>query len=142
MLRSLTDSKDVEELAKELWGEDYVRELLIRELCGKEERAESQPEASSPEVRPVTAEEFKKAFDELEHGMIYVRIPKLRKKLGWPHDVFDEMIYKLRNDETIILNVSDRGPYEPEEFFYDEDNERMGMVMWKAELLSAYKEYR
>ena len=126
-LRSITDSQELEEVARELCGADYVRELLIRELCRNEERAESQADE-----KPVTRQEFQKAFDELEKGMIYVSIPKLRKKLGWSHEEFDEMIYELRNDETIILHASDRGPYEPEEFFYDEDNERMGMVTWKA----------
>ena len=77
-----------------------------------------------------TRERFKKAFDELEKGRIYVSIPQLRRKLAWPHDVFDEMIYSLRNDETIILHATEAGKYEPDEFFYDEDNERMGMVTW------------
>ena len=77
-----------------------------------------------------TRERFKEAFDELEKGRIYVSIPQLRKKLAWPHEVFDDMIYRLRNDETVILHVTEAGKYDPEEFFYDEDNNRMGMVTW------------
>ena len=128
MLRSITDSKDVEAIAKELYGADYVRELLIRELCQKEERVEAQTEA-----RPVTPEEFKKAFDELEHGKIFVNIPELRKALNWSKDEFDEMLRKLRDERVIQLHVTDVTIFEPEEFFYDEvDNSRMGMLTWKA----------
>ena len=128
MLRSITDSKDVEAIAKELYGADYVRELLIRELCQKEERVEAQTEA-----RPVTPEEFKKAFDELEHGKIFVNIPELRKALNWSKEDFDEMLRKLRDERVIQLHVTDVTIFEPEEFFYDEvDNSRMGMLTWKA----------
>ena len=96
---------------------------------------QKQNENSSPAVPSVaTIADFKKAFDELEHGMIYVSIPQLRKKLNWPHDVFDEMIYKLRDNYIIVPHVSDIGPYEPEEFFYDEDNERMGTITWASQL--------
>ena len=44
------------------------------------------------------------------------------------------MIYKLRDNYIIIPHVSDIGPYEPEEFFYDEDNERMGTITWASQL--------
>ena len=78
-----------------------------------------------------TRERFKDAFDELERGKIFVNIPELRKKLNWPHDVFDDMIRELRDDREIQLHVTDLTIFEPEEFFYDEDdNSRMGMVTW------------
>lgn len=78
-----------------------------------------------------TRERFKEAFDELERGKIFVNIPELRKKLSWPHDVFDKMIRELRDDRVIQLHVTDLTIFEPEEFFYDEDdNSRMGMVTW------------
>ena len=78
-----------------------------------------------------TRERFKAAFDELERGQTFVNIPELRKKLSWPHDVFDDMLRKLRDEEVIVLHVTDRTNFEPEEFFYDEaDNARMGMVTW------------
>ena len=78
-----------------------------------------------------TRERFRAAFDELEHGRVFVNIPELRKKLAWPHDVFDDMIRKLRDEEVIVLHVTDRTRFEPEEFFYDEhDNARIGMVTW------------
>ena len=78
-----------------------------------------------------TREKFKEAFDELERGKIFVNIPELRKKLAWPHDVFDEMLRELRDEEVIHLHVTDLTIFEPEEFFYDElDNSRMGMVTW------------
>ncbi len=78
-----------------------------------------------------TRERFKEAFDELEHGRVFVNIPELRKKLAWPHDVFDDMLRKLRDEEVIVLHVTDRTKdFEPEEFFYENDNSRMGMVTW------------
>ena len=41
-LKRIADSKQLEELAKELYGTDYVRELLIRELYRTyDEKAES-----------------------------------------------------------------------------------------------------
>ena len=78
-----------------------------------------------------TLADFKKAFDELEREQTFVNIPELRKKLAWPHDVFDDMIRKLRDEEVIVLHTTDLTKFEPEEFFYDElDNARMGMVTW------------
>ena len=130
MLRSIEDARLIEGIAKELYGADYVRELLIRAMIGKTDAKAEKSDESEREGRPVSEEEFKKAFEELERGRRYVSIPQLRKKLSWPHEEFDEMISKLRKDETIILHVTEAGKYEPEEFFYDEASNRMGMVTW------------
>ena len=75
-------------------------------------------------------ERFKAAFDELERGQTFVNIPELRKKLDWPHDVFDEMIRKLRDEGIVQLHKTDLTIFQPEDFFYDEENARRGMVTW------------
>lgn len=80
-----------------------------------------------------TRERFKAAFDELERGRVFVNIPELRKKLNWPHDVFDEMLRKLRDEETIRLVKTEVGNFDVKDFFYDEDNQRRGMVTWNDE---------
>ena len=75
-------------------------------------------------------ERFKAAFDELERGQTFVNIPELRKKLAWPHDVFDEMIRKLRDEGYVQLQKTEVGNFELEDFFYDEYGARRGMVRW------------
>ena len=77
-----------------------------------------------------TRERFKAAFDELERGQTFVNIPELRKKLAWPHDVFDEMLRKLRDEGVVQLHKTDLTIFDPEDFFYDEENARRGMVTW------------
>ena len=57
-------------------------------------------------------------------------LPELRQRMNMEHDQFDDLIRKLRDNETIILHVTGVGRHKPEEFFYDEDNNRMGMVTW------------
>ncbi|MBQ3396929.1 MAG: hypothetical protein IJG55_11505 [Synergistaceae bacterium] len=77
-----------------------------------------------------TREKFKKAFDELERGQTFVNLPELRKKLAWPHDVFDDMIRKLRDEGIIQLQKTEAGNFALEDFFYDEHGARRGMVRW------------
>ena len=132
MLRGIEDARLIEGIAKELYGADYVRELLIEAMKGKECMQSWSRSETEREARPVSVEEFKKAFDEIEGGKIYVSIPKLRKKLKWGHEEFDEMVRELRDKEEIILHVSEAGKYDPEEFIYDEnDGSRMGLITWK-----------
>ena len=80
-----------------------------------------------------TRERFKEAFDELERGKIFVNIPELRKRLNWPHEVFDEMLRELRDEGIVQLHKTDLTRFQPEEFFYDEDNSRRGMVTWNEQ---------
>ena len=54
-----------------------------------------------------TQERFKAAFDELDRGRIFVRICDLRRRLGWPREVFDGMIRDLRDKEIIQLHTGD-----------------------------------
>ena len=78
------------------------------------------------------AQRFKQEFDKLERGRIFVNIPELRQKMNMEHEQFDNLIRKLRDNQTIILHVTGLTIFQPKDFFYDEDdNSRMGMVTWK-----------
>ena len=82
-----------------------------------------------------TQQEFKKAFDELDKGKIFVRICDLRRELNWPRKVFDNMIKNLRDSEVIQLHTGDDSLMTPDEVndcFVDENNFRMGSVTWYA----------
>ncbi len=93
--------------------------------------SESKPTSS----RAYTQQEFKKAFDELDRGKIFVRICDLRRELNWPRKVFDNMIKNLRDAEVIQLHTGDASLMTPDEVndcFVDENNFRMGSVTWYA----------
>ncbi len=80
-----------------------------------------------------TEAKFRAAFDELNNGRIFVRICDLRRKLGWPREVFDDMLRNLRDREIVQLHVGDASTMTPEEVqdsFMDENNFRMGSVTW------------
>ena len=82
-----------------------------------------------------TQQEFKRAFDELDKGKIFVRICDLRRELNWPRKVFDNMIKNLRDSEVIQLHTGDDSLMTPDEVndcFVDENNFRMGSVTWYA----------
>lgn len=90
---------------------------------------------SEPTSKNYTQEEFKRAFDELDKGKIFVRICDLRRELNWPRNVFDEMIKNLRDREVIQLHAGDTSLMTSDEFndcFVDENNFRMGTVTWYA----------
>ncbi len=99
-------------------------------LSGGHEEHEGHEEKRVQSQEEYTQARFKEAFDELEHGQTFVNIPELRKKLNWPHDVFDDMLRKLRDESIVQLHKTDLTIFEPEEFFYDENNARRGMVTW------------
>ena len=80
-----------------------------------------------------TQEKFKTAFDELDRGKIFVRICDLRRRLGWPREVFDEMLRDLRNRRVIQLHTGDASLMTEDEVadcYTDENNFRMGSVTW------------
>lgn len=80
-----------------------------------------------------TQERFKAAFNELDRGRIFVRICDLRRRLGWPREVFDGMIRDLRNRRVIQLHTGDASLMTPDEVsdcYIDENNFRMGSVTW------------
>ena len=80
-----------------------------------------------------TVERFREAFDECDKGRIFVRICDIRRKLGWPRDVFDGMIRDLRNKRIIQLHTGDVSLMTEDEVadcYVDENNFRMGTVTW------------
>jgi hypothetical protein len=87
------------------------------------------------QINQVNQEEFKKAFDLLERGDIYVDLFALRRRLGWPRDVFDTMLRSLRDAGTIQLHAGDATTMTPDEIadgFVDENGFRMGSVTWEG----------
>ena len=80
-----------------------------------------------------TQEKFMEAFDALDRGRIFVGIPDLRRRLGWPREVFDDMIRDLRNKRIIQLHTGDASLMTPDEVadcYIDENDFRMGTVTW------------
>jgi hypothetical protein len=83
---------------------------------------------------PRTEEEFRAAFWELERGEIFVDIYALRRRLGWPREVFDAMLQKLRDAGMIQLHAGDTTTMTADEIadgFVDKNGFRMGTVTWK-----------
>ncbi len=80
-------------------------------------------------------EEFIEAVKELDRGNYFVKIPELRKRLGWPRENFDDMLRFLRDREIIQMHVADDTIMTPDEVsncFIDENNYRMGTVTLNA----------
>ena len=82
-------------------------------------------------IKAVKVAEFKKVFDELDKGRIFVRICDLRKKMNLPREEFDEILRKLCDAEVIQLHEGDASTMTREEnnnCFTDENGVRMGTV--------------
>ncbi len=82
-----------------------------------------------------TPEAFREAFDLLDNGRIFVRIPDLRRMLNWPRNVFDQMLRDLRDKSIIQLHTADASTMkgnEVEDCFIDENNFRMGTVTYNV----------
>ena len=89
----------------------------------------------NPTSKPHTADIFKKAFDELDNGKIFVRICDLRQKLDWAREEFDAILRRLRDDEQIQLHSGDATTMtedESKDCFVDENGFRMGTVTWNG----------
>ncbi len=79
-------------------------------------------------------ERFFAAFRELDGGRVFVRIPELRRHLGWPREVFDGVLRALRDDEAVQLHSGDVTTMTPEQVgdcFVDEFGSRKGTVTLK-----------
>lgn len=80
-------------------------------------------------------EQLHAAFRELDRGSIFVRICDLRRRLGWPREVFDDMLRRLRDDEVVQLHAGDvtlMTSDEVQDGFVDENGFRMGTMTWIA----------
>ena len=90
---------------------------------------------NSTPVGTYSQEKFKEIFDELNKYRRFVRICDLRRTLNWPREVFDNMVIKLRNSETIQLHSADASTMTPDELkdcFVDENNFIRGLVNWNV----------
>ncbi len=75
--------------------------------------------------------QFKEAFDDLDRGRIFVNIFEIRRQLGYPRDVFDDLLKRLRKEKVIQLNSGDvtlLSADEVDDSFIDENGFRMGTV--------------
>ena len=80
-------------------------------------------------------EQLHSAFRELDRGSTFVRICDLRRRLGWPRAVFDDMLRRLRDEEVVQLHAGDvtlMTPEQVEDGFVDENGFRMGTMTWIA----------
>ena len=53
--------------------------------------------------------------------------------MGWPREVFDDMLRRLRDDEVVQLHAGDvtlMTPDQVEDGFLDENGFRMGTMTW------------
>ena len=133
--------KDCQKVINELIEEGRAKIILNEALEPRIFLADSKTKTrtENPTVVPektnkqYTREEFKKAFDKLDKGRIFVRICDLRKELKWPREIFDEMLVNLRDEEIIAMRIGDASLMTQEEVencFVDENNFRMGTVTW------------
>ncbi len=129
VLRNLPFTKaEFYTIVNELTDEGRVKTLYDEKGKPKIYRAGGIPK---PEPEDYTQEKFIEAFDALDRGRIFVRIPDLRRKLGWPREVFDDMLRDLRDRDVIQLHTGDASLMTPDEVadcFIDENDFRKGSV--------------
>ena len=94
---------------------------------------------TTPEKKtPVNVNNFKAAFDELnKDNKTFIRIPDMRKKLGWSREGFDNMLKYLRDNEVIQLHTGDASLMTLEESkdrFTDENGMMFGSMTWDRNL--------
>lgn len=84
-----------------------------------------------PSLEEELVKKFKRAFDKLDNGRIYVKIPDLREALGWEHDMFDNVVKYLRDNGIATPHTGDAS-VDPrtKDYFYDENNIRFGTLSW------------
>jgi hypothetical protein len=78
---------------------------------------------------------FKQAYDQVGKGRGFVRIHRLREKLGWSRERFDSLLLELRNDYTIQLHGGDPSALTEEEIrdsFMDEKGMLFITLTWRG----------
>ena len=112
-----------------LINDDLETRIFLSDQPGALDGSALEDDDEESEIR----KKFKEVFKELDNGRIFVRICDLRKKLGWPREVFDFTLKMLRDKGVIQLHVGDVSLMTPDEVkncFVDENNFRMGTVTW------------
>ena len=87
-------------------------------------------------VKATKVAEFKRVFDELDKGRIFVRICDIRRKLNYSREEFDQLLVAMRDAEMIQLHVGDASTVTQDELadgFVDENGFRMGTVTLTSE---------
>ena len=87
----------------------------------------------SDDAGEYTREKFREAFENSDKGRTFVRIFRMRRYLGWPREVFDDMVRKLRNEGAIFVHRAEPTVLKPDEFddgFLDEYGDMNGTVTW------------
>ena len=119
--------------------DDYKARFFVSEGAGGMARTGVRAERPMPPLEDDTLDErrerFHAAFRELDRGSIFVRICDLRRRMGWPREVFDDMLRRLRDDEVVQLHAGDvtlMTPEQVEDGFVDENGFRMGTMTWIA----------
>ena len=116
--------------------DDYRARFFVSEGPGAAARAGGKAESPTPPLEDTfdeRREQFHAAFRELDRGSIFVRICDLRRRMGWPREVFDDMLRRLRDDEVVQLHAGDvtlMTPEQVEDGFVDENGFRMGTMTW------------
>lgn len=115
-----------------------LNELLDTRIIAtghKDNKHEPDSDSNSGYCSSDDKEDFIDAINELDRGNYFVKIPALRKRLGWPREKFDDMLRFLRDREIIQMHVADDTIMTPDEVsncFIDENNYRMGTVTLNA----------
>ncbi|MBQ3403634.1 MAG: hypothetical protein IJG65_09750 [Synergistaceae bacterium] len=132
------NATDFTEILNDLVSSGRAKIILNDKLEARVIASSGEPATSSPEIQEVpsgeyTREKFREAFRNSDKGRTFVRIFRLRRFLGWPREVFDDMLRRLRDEEAIQMHAADATVLKPDEFndgFMDETNTMMGTVTW------------
>ena len=120
-----------------------LNELLATRIIATGNQADTHTQAidsnfdsdTKSESTAYNQADFIAAIKELDRGNYFVKIPALRRRLGWPREKFDAMLRVLRDREIIQMHVADDTIMTPDEVndcFIDENNYRMGTVTLNA----------
>ena len=76
---------------------------------------------------------FRRAFEKLDRGLIYVRICNMRRELGWSVERFDAVLNKLWDDGIVQAHAGDRYTMTDEDValsYRDENGDTYGTLTW------------
>ena len=112
-----------------VYNEKLEPSIILNEPRQVTERKESQAESSEE----YTPEKFREAFNESDKGRTFVRIFRMRRYLGWPREVFDNMVMNLLREGKIFVHPAEPTVLKPDEYddsFRDEFGDMNGTVTW------------
>ena len=128
-------TEDLIRILSELAEKGRIKIVLNDKFEPRVVLCDTQKSESSIASGEYTREKFREAFEACDNGRTFVHIPDMRKVLGWPREVFDEMLRKLRDEEVLQIYRADESTMTADEVkdcFVDENGFRMGTVTWDA----------